>query len=847
MTIDAVDVTSGPYSGDDITDTFSYDFPISSKTELTVYRTVSNVQSVLTVDTDYTVTGVGDAGGGTIILSSVLATGESLFIRSNRIATQETDFDSQGGFFPDVHEASFDKLTMLVQQLLNRVILSPGGDLRTETQNTLPSAQVGRLLQWQADGTLANVLIDLIAEADASLVFDSVASASVVDLTSYDAIVTRSFAGGWAGGVIGPQGGMLYHRDGTTGTASTIYSDNSGFYDTNGDGFSVSEYQKPEGKYASFSDAMNADNRVFDFVKTVAFYGGWAGATARPVGGAIYHRDGTTGTASTAYADNSGFYDSNGDGFLISENQFKPSQFGAYTNGSNAATTRDAIENFLNYVANSSIHGSGIGDFGATYLFDDTITMTYNGARFFELDFGTATFKPTGDFDCYIIHQTSFHPTHKFKQFKNWRTDTINLTTVGRVVWTLRNCNSTKFNMFECLHDNTATTNRSRYVMFDRWNYGDAAAFAWSENCWFTDIHCAYPYRIFQHNKSSSSSGFVKDSFARTHIHRVFLATTNDSVTGDSPDYLIHVADGMSVYDSLISEIYGNNDGDATCFYWEGVGDNTRIGGIRVESGSGSLIDYGPHAGSSGIRKPRFIDFENGFGFSDGNYIGKYVNLDDRNFCNIGPGVMTPHIRYRDTPVYLSGTHDGAGNAAALTDSTAAFPTDVDLIGGTIYNLTDGSSGTITANTGTTVTATLSGGTDNDWDVSDVYYIIAPGLVDLPLIGHDNNQMHMGLLQGCVKDQWYRLPKTKNRGAYSITLNGTADGTPNGVAYAASYGNTIAGNTTTGFTTLTAPASGETFEIRWNANLPPQIRWTGGSRTNPMDIGFTFFGSDSGI
>jgi hypothetical protein len=75
----------------------------------------------------------------------------------------------------------------------------------------------------------------------------------------------------------------------------------------------------------------------------------------------------------------------------------------------------------------------------------------------------------------------------------------------------------------------------------------------------------------------------------------------------------------------------------------------------------------------------------------------------------------------------FSGAHDGADNAAVLTDSDASFGTN-DLIGLTVNNTTDGSSGTITANTPTTITATLGGGTDNDWDIGDTYTIAAGGL-----------------------------------------------------------------------------------------------------------------------
>lgn len=69
-----------------------------------------------------------------------------------------------------------------------------------------------------------------------------------------------------------------------------------------------------------------------------------------------------------------------------------------------------------------------------------------------------------------------------------------------------------------------------------------------------------------------------------------------------------------------------------------------------------------------------------------------------------------------------SGTHDGSNNASTLSDS-GAFTADR-LIGATVYNTTDGSFGVVTDNTDSLVTATLAGGTDNDWDNGDAYVII---------------------------------------------------------------------------------------------------------------------------
>jgi len=68
------------------------------------------------------------------------------------------------------------------------------------------------------------------------------------------------------------------------------------------------------------------------------------------------------------------------------------------------------------------------------------------------------------------------------------------------------------------------------------------------------------------------------------------------------------------------------------------------------------------------------------------------------------------------------GADDTSTNAAFMTDSGESFTTN-EFVGWTIYNITDGSSGIITANAATTVTATLSGGTDNDWDSGDKYII----------------------------------------------------------------------------------------------------------------------------
>ncbi len=87
-------------------------------------------------------------------------------------------------------------------------------------------------------------------------------------------------------------------------------------------------------------------------------------------------------------------------------------------------------------------------------------------------------------------------------------------------------------------------------------------------------------------------------------------------------------------------------------------------------------------------------------------------------------------------PITDTGTHTGADDAATLTDSSASWYVN-ELVGQWVHNVSDKlikidisgnnpirSYGLITANTDTTVTATLAGGEDNDWDIGDTYVVI---------------------------------------------------------------------------------------------------------------------------
>ena len=125
------------------------------------------------------------------------------------------------------------------------------------------------------------------------------------------------------------------------------------------------------------------------------------------------------------------------------------------------------------------------------------------------------------------------------------------------------------------------------------------------------------------------------------------------------------------------------------------------------------------------------------------------------------------------------GTHTGGDSSTTMTDSSATFPVNA-LVGATIKNTTDGSSGVITANTLTTVTVgSLTGGSDNSWDNADND---AYKITDIPTTGESYLSLSDADATGTVKiyamgsDTW---------GAPIANRNDISGGTRKDVFYAA--------------------------------------------------------------
>ncbi|EPB0688492.1 phage tail protein [Escherichia coli] len=180
MTV-STEVGHNEYTGNGVTTTFPYTFRVFDKSDLVVQIVdLEENITVLVLDTDYSVTGVGGYNGGNVMLRTALTSGYRIFVSRELSVTQETDLRNQGKFLAEVHEDAFDKLTMLIQQVfynLSKVIKVP------ESGNWLvPTIRLrkNKIFAWDEEGnpiavspesgSASDVMIELAKSSGAGLI-----------------------------------------------------------------------------------------------------------------------------------------------------------------------------------------------------------------------------------------------------------------------------------------------------------------------------------------------------------------------------------------------------------------------------------------------------------------------------------------------------------------------------------------------------------------------------------------------------------------------------------------------------------------------------------------------------
>ena len=161
MTISSTTVKNS-YSGNGSTTAFAYTFKIFANTDLQVIiRSSTGTETVKTLTTHYTVSGVGDASGGNVTFTSgnTPASGETVVIRRAVPQTQAIDYIANDPFPAESHEEGLDRATMTTQQVqeeLDRSLKLSRTNTMTSTEFTVgASDRANKVLAFDSSGELS--------------------------------------------------------------------------------------------------------------------------------------------------------------------------------------------------------------------------------------------------------------------------------------------------------------------------------------------------------------------------------------------------------------------------------------------------------------------------------------------------------------------------------------------------------------------------------------------------------------------------------------------------------------------------------------------------------------------
>ena len=161
MTISSTTVKNS-YSGDGSTSAFSYTFKIFANSDLQVIiRSSTGAETVKTITTHYTVSGAGDAYGGSVTFTSgnIPASGETVVIRRAVPQTQSIDYIANDPFPAESHEEGLDRSMMTIQQMqeeLDRSIKLSRTNTITSTEFTVGATdRANKVLSFDSSGELS--------------------------------------------------------------------------------------------------------------------------------------------------------------------------------------------------------------------------------------------------------------------------------------------------------------------------------------------------------------------------------------------------------------------------------------------------------------------------------------------------------------------------------------------------------------------------------------------------------------------------------------------------------------------------------------------------------------------
>ncbi|MCP2041935.1 hypothetical protein L1281_002553, partial [Neisseria sp. HSC-16F19] len=158
MTIQTETRKTGLFVGDGQQRHFPFHFKVFTASDVLVVIRGATAERILVPGSDCTVTlqaDQEDAPGGEVVLDEPLAAGEFMIIGSAVPNLQLSHFTNQGGFYPTVLNDALDRLTVMVQQLQERVGRSLSFAITSgQVQGELPPPAPNRSIGWNADGSM---------------------------------------------------------------------------------------------------------------------------------------------------------------------------------------------------------------------------------------------------------------------------------------------------------------------------------------------------------------------------------------------------------------------------------------------------------------------------------------------------------------------------------------------------------------------------------------------------------------------------------------------------------------------------------------------------------------------
>ena len=174
MTISTTTIKNS-YSGNDSTTAFSYTFKITADSEMQVIiRSSTGTETIKSLTTHYTVSGAGDASGGTVTTTSgnTVATGETIILRRNTTQTQGMDLIENDPLPANTLETAVDKNLAISQELQEQLDRS----FKVSKTNTISSPEfttsatdrASKTLGFDSSGDLTTVADFLPAGGDSA-------------------------------------------------------------------------------------------------------------------------------------------------------------------------------------------------------------------------------------------------------------------------------------------------------------------------------------------------------------------------------------------------------------------------------------------------------------------------------------------------------------------------------------------------------------------------------------------------------------------------------------------------------------------------------------------------------